>query len=54
MRHLYLQVLVQLGLVTASELDQAIVTEFGQSRVEFLGGFSSMLSGVLNLGVLPK
>ena len=45
---------MQLGLVTAAELEEAIVTEFSPARIEFLGGFSTLLRGVLDLGVLPK
>ncbi|MGI0485986.1 FAD-dependent oxidoreductase [Pantanalinema rosaneae CENA516] len=48
-----LQVLVELGLLTAAELDQAIATEYNPARISFLGGSDLWVRDVLNIGVDP-
>ena len=49
-----MQVLVDLGLVTAAELEECIVTDFNPARIDFLGGFQTQVRDILNLGVLPR
>ena len=46
--------LVELGLVTAAELEESIVTDFNPARIDFLGGFQTQVQDILNLGVLPR
>jgi lycopene cyclase CruP len=48
-----LQVLVDLELLTASELDQAIATEYNPARICFHQGIELWVDGVLNIGVDP-
>lgn len=48
-----LEVFVELGLLTAVELDRAIVSEFNPVRVSFLGGEDVWVRDVLNTGVDP-
>ncbi|WNZ22366.1 FAD-binding oxidoreductase [Leptolyngbya sp. NK1-12] len=48
-----LQVLVQLGLLSASELEQAIVTEYNPARIQFHQGVELWVTDVLNVGVDP-
>lgn len=48
-----LQVFVELGLLTATELDQAIATEYNPARISFLGGDDLWVRDVLNIGVDP-
>ncbi|MGG6296740.1 FAD-dependent oxidoreductase [Leptolyngbya sp. AN02str] len=48
-----LQTLVQLGLLTADELEQAIATEYNPARIAFHGGEEFWVRDVLNIGVDP-
>jgi len=48
-----LQVFVELGLLTAPELEQAIATEYNPARVSFLDGPEIWITDVLNIGVDP-
>lgn len=48
-----LEVLLRLELLTASELESAIVTEYNPSRIGFEGGKDIWVRDVLNLGVSP-
>lgn len=48
-----LSVLQELGLLTATELEQAIVTEYNPVRVSFAGGPDLWVRDVLNVGVNP-
>ncbi len=48
-----LQVLVELGLLTEPELEQAIATEYNPARVSFLDGPEIWITDVLNIGVDP-
>jgi lycopene cyclase CruP len=48
-----LQAFVRLGLLTAAELNQAIVTEYNPARISFLGGSELWVENVLNIGVDP-
>lgn len=42
------------GLLTREELEAAIATRIGSSRVSFLGGREIWVKGVLDLGVDPR
>lgn len=42
------------GLLTPEELEAAIATQIGSSRVSFLGGREIWVKGVLDLGVDPR
>ncbi|MGA7934280.1 MAG: FAD-binding oxidoreductase [Kovacikia sp.] len=48
-----LQVLVELGLLTEAELEQAIATQYNPARVSFLDGPEIWVTDVLNIGVDP-
>ena len=48
-----LQVLVELELLTETELGQAIVTAYNPARISFLGGSDIWVKDVLNIGVDP-
>jgi lycopene cyclase CruP len=48
-----LQVLVELDLLTATELEQAIATTYNPGRISFLGGSDIWVNDVLNIGVDP-
>ena len=48
------QVLLDEGLLTPEELEAAIATQIGSSRVSFLGGREIWVKGVLDLGVDPR
>jgi lycopene cyclase CruP len=48
-----LDVFVELGLLSAAELEQAIATEYNPARVSFLGGSEVWVEDVLNIGVDP-
>jgi len=48
-----LQVFVELGLLTESELAQAIATEYNPARISFLGGSDLWVRDILNIGVDP-
>ena len=48
-----LQVFIELGLLTKSELEEAISSEFNPVRVSFLGGSDVFATDVLNLGINP-
>ena len=48
-----LQTLVDLGLLTAAELDQAMVTEYNPGRISFGSGDDIWIRDVLNIGVDP-
>ena len=48
-----LEVLVELELLTATELDKAIATEYNPARVGFLAGKEVWVEDVLNIGVDP-
>ena len=48
------QVLLDEGLLTREELEAAIATRIGSSRVSFLGGREIWVQGVLDLGVDPR
>jgi lycopene cyclase CruP len=48
-----LQVLVELELLTPSELEQAIVTEYNPARISFYQGIELWVKDVLNIGVDP-
>lgn len=42
------------GLITAAELEQAIVTEFNPTRISFKGSRDIWVNDVLNIGVSPR
>jgi lycopene cyclase CruP len=48
-----IQELVTLGLLTASELEQAIATEYNPARVSFHEGTEVWVEDVLNIGIDP-
>ncbi len=48
-----LQTFVRLGVLTAAELNQAIVTEYNPARISFLGSPDLWVENVLNVGVDP-
>ncbi len=48
-----LDVLLELNLLTAEELTQAIATEYNPARVGFAGGTEVWVKDVLNIGVYP-
>ena len=48
-----LQVLVELGLLSAIELEQVIVTEYNPARISFHKGVELWVEDVLNIGVDP-
>jgi lycopene cyclase CruP len=48
-----LQSLLELGLLTSAELEQAIATEYNPARLTFHGGISLSVEDVLNVGVDP-
>ena len=48
-----LAVLVELGLLTADELEQAIASEYNPARIAFDGGTELWVRDVLNVGVDP-
>ncbi|MBW4616858.1 MAG: FAD-binding oxidoreductase [Desmonostoc vinosum HA7617-LM4] len=48
-----LEVFVELNLLTAAELEQAIATEYNPARVSFQGGTEVWVKDVLNIGVDP-
>lgn len=48
-----LQTFVRLGLLTPTELEQAIATEYNPARISFLGGTDVWVQDVLNIGVDP-
>ncbi|MGB7445414.1 MAG: FAD-binding oxidoreductase [Coleofasciculaceae cyanobacterium] len=48
-----LEVFVELELLTAAELEQAIATEYNPGRVSFCGGPDFWVKDVLNIGVDP-
>ncbi len=48
-----LEILLELELLTASELESTIVTEYNPSRIGFKGGKDIWVRDVLNLGVSP-
>ncbi|MBF2026874.1 MAG: FAD-binding oxidoreductase [Oscillatoriales cyanobacterium C42_A2020_001] len=48
-----LEVFVTLGLLTETELEQAIATEYNPARISFLGGEDVWVEDVLNVGVDP-
>jgi lycopene cyclase CruP len=48
-----LQALVELGLLSAAELEQAIVTEYNPARLSFHKGSELWVENVLNVGVDP-
>ncbi|WP_017318416.1 FAD-dependent oxidoreductase [Mastigocladopsis repens] len=48
-----LQVFLELNLLTAEELEQAIPTQYNPARVSFFGGTEVWVSDVLNIGVDP-
>ncbi|MBW4491406.1 MAG: FAD-binding oxidoreductase [Trichocoleus desertorum ATA4-8-CV12] len=48
-----LQVFVELGLLTETELEQAIATEYNPARISFLGGSDLWVRDILNIGVDP-
>eukprot|EP00884_Botryococcus_braunii_P016460 jgi/Botrbrau1/3498/Bobra.341_2s0028.1 len=49
-----LEILVELGLLTPSEMEQTVVSEFNPIRISFKGGVDFLVSDVLNLGVSPR
>ena len=53
-RVLYLQNVVKRGLITASEIEQAVVTEFNPTRIGFKGSKDIWVNDVLNIGVSPR
>nr|WP_290227917.1 FAD-binding oxidoreductase [Trichocoleus desertorum] len=48
-----LQVFIELGLLTESELAQAIATQYNPARISFLGGSDLWVRDILNIGVDP-
>ena len=48
-----LEVFLELDLLTKSELEQAIATEYNPARVGFLGGQEIWIEDVLNIGIDP-
>ena len=48
-----LRVLVELGLLTAAELEQAIATEYNPARLSFHEGIELFVEDVLNIGIDP-
>ncbi|MBF1999691.1 MAG: FAD-binding oxidoreductase [Synechococcales cyanobacterium M58_A2018_015] len=48
-----LHILLDLGLLSAAELEQAIVTEYNPARIGFHGGIELWVEDVLNIGVDP-
>ena len=48
-----LTVLVELGLLSATELEQAIAVEFNPNRIQFMEGPAVWVRDVLNIGVDP-
>ncbi len=48
-----LAVLVELGLLTVAELEQAIASEYNPARISFAGGADLWVRDVLNVGVDP-
>lgn len=48
-----LEVFVQLNLLSAAELEQAIATDYNPARVSFAGGVEVWVRDVLNIGVDP-
>jgi len=48
-----LAVLVELGLLTVAELEQAIASEYNPGRIAFAGGTELWVRDVLNVGVDP-
>jgi lycopene cyclase CruP len=48
-----LHTFLELGLLTAAELEQAIATEYNPARVSFLGGQDIWVRDVLNIGIDP-
>ncbi|NET73161.1 MAG: FAD-binding oxidoreductase, partial [Sphaerospermopsis sp. SIO1G2] len=48
-----LSVFLELNLLTATELETAIVTEYNPARVSFHGGTEVWVNDVLNIGVAP-
>ncbi|AFZ37766.1 FAD dependent oxidoreductase [Stanieria cyanosphaera PCC 7437] len=48
-----LQTFIELELLTESELNQAIATEYNPARIGFLGGEELWVKDVLNIGVDP-
>lgn len=51
---LLVQAVVQKGLITAAEIEQAIVTEFNPTRIAFKGSRDIWVNDVLNIGVSPR
>jgi len=49
-----LQVLIELGLLTDRELEQAIASSYNPARISFLGGPDFWIRDVLNVGVDPS
>ena len=45
---------VDLGLLSAAEVDEVLVTEFNPVRMGFEGGTQILMRDVLNCGVLPS
>ena len=48
-----LQVFIELGLLSESELEQAIATEYNPARVSFYQGYELWVNNILNIGVDP-
>lgn len=48
-----LNVFVELGLLSQSEVQQAIATEYNPARISFLGGTELWVRDILNIGVDP-
>lgn len=48
------QGVIQKGLITAAEIEQAIVTEFNPTRISFKGSKDIWVNDVLNIGVSPR
>jgi lycopene cyclase CruP len=48
-----LRVFVELGLLTAAELEQAIATEYNPARISFSGGTELWVRDLLNIGIDP-
>jgi len=48
-----LEVFVELNLLSAAELEQAIATQYNPARISFMGGSEFWIQDVLNIGVDP-
>lgn len=48
------QVLLDMQLVTADELKDAIATEYNPARIAFHESFEMWIEDVLNLGIVPR